>query len=140
MTLEKKDKKERIPSIQSLMEGNEDGKFGDEISKINDWFNNKYDESYQFDWDGKTLKVMDGDEKEVETFSREDLAKEIKDFPAKMEESLTTPNHDSVGELNTDIDNFLTFLYDTNKDNKAVWDAGNAIIDNVKKLLEDIDK
>lgn len=141
MTTEKKDtKKERIPSIQSLMEGNDgnDGKFGDEISKINDWFNEKYDESYQFDWDGKTLKVVDGDEKEVKTFSREDLAKKIDGFPTKVEEGVLA-NHDSVKALNTDIDNFLAELH-YNNDIQTVKDAAKEIIDNINMMMSDIDK
>jgi len=78
-------KKDRIPSLKSLMEADE-SKFGDEISKINDWFSKEYDESYQFKWDGKSLKVLDSDEKEVTTISRADLAKKIEGFPEKANE------------------------------------------------------
>ncbi len=61
----------------------EDTQFGDEISKINDWFGKKYDAAFSFDWDGSKLSVMDGDKKETESFTRDQLAKEIDGFPAK---------------------------------------------------------
>jgi len=78
-------KRNKLPSLRSLMEA-EDSKFGDEISKINDWFSKEYDESHQFEWDGKTLKVLDGDEKEVTTISRDELAKKIEGFPGTTNE------------------------------------------------------
>ncbi len=73
-----------------LLKINEDAnadQFGDEISKINDWFAKEYDASFSFEWNGKELKVLDGDKKETETINRADLAKKITDFPAETSES-----------------------------------------------------
>lgn len=126
----------KLPTIKSLME-EDNTAFGGEISKINKWFKDNYDESYQFEWDGKTLSVMDGDEKEVEKISRADLAKKVDGLPEKMEESLTSPNHETVEDLNKDIDNFLTYLYDT-QDENAAKDAAKKLIDNINYLIEDI--
>lgn len=124
-------KHEKIPTIQALYEE----EFGDEISKINDWFSEKYDESYQFKWDGKTLKVLDGDEKEMETLSREDLVKEIDGFPANASEALTDPKSATLKELNDEIDNFLTRAYDNGED---VAKIGKEIKDNIDVMLKDL--
>lgn len=121
----------KIPTIQALYEE----EFGDEISKINDWFSEKYDESYQFKWDGKTLKVLDGDEKEMETLSREDLVKEIDGFPTNASEALTDPKFATLKELNDEIDNFLARAYDNGED---VAKIGKEIKDNIDVMLKDL--
>jgi hypothetical protein len=125
-------KKERIPTIQSLYEA----EFGDEISQINKWFKDQYDESYSFNWDGDSLTVKDGDDKEVETISRADLAGKIEGFPEKTNEEMS--KFKSVGELNSEIDNFLTDVYDKG-DAQAAKDAAKQLVDNINKMVSDLD-
>lgn len=137
--MSKKHKKNRIPTIQSIMEGNDTPDFGDEISKINDWFNNKYDESYQFNWDGDNLIIMDGDEKEVEKFSRADLTKEIEGFPATANEALgnNTAKFNNDKEAIDAVESYLVDVYDQAPDGtemEAVKKTKQALIDAIERI------
>lgn len=114
-------RKDKIPTIQSIMEG-DTTPFGDEVSQISNWFTNEYDESYSFQWDGDNLKVLDGEKKDVETISRADLAGKIEGFPEKVAETKLNENYgDVMNDLKKAFDAAAGLMKGSSVKPKDMW-------------------
>lgn len=68
-----------------VIEAETKNQFGEEIRMINNWFKDSdYADGTSYWWNGKKLKIQDEDEKEIESFTREQLVKEIEGFPSSV--------------------------------------------------------